>query len=375
MATVKLKSMVLCALFGRWRRARPMTPGYAILMPMPMDMPFLLRFALEGLRAMDTTHCNQIVVIPDGFGPDGGRAMERAVHQFNDPRVELSRLRPGVHFFIHRFQKRRSNRTAANWSHWAMIVEGISCSTCDHAFLHDADAFFIDADGLERQYAECRDRGMFTLGVEYRLDAFFERNGIRMPGTWEMMFSVPWARRRPPISLKGQWQDSPHGRHEFDTMLYPQFLDYGTGKISAMARPPRLVHFHGAITTYRVYRDRQGQPVGDEMFRLFLLAILEELLPVEGEARILPPPEEFARGLHDASAPVTYLSEGAAREYPAFRKQMDDLCQSPTFTGERTERIREYLRPFDDHFAARVTEEIGTPPEELAVRPRRHGLT
>jgi hypothetical protein len=371
----KVKSLVLNTLVGRWRRARPTAPGYAIVMPMPMDMPFLLRFALEGLRAMDTTHCTQIVVIPDGFGSDGGRALERAVRQCNDPRVELSRLPSGVQFYIHRFQKRRPNGAVANWLHWAMIVEGISCSTCDHAFLHDADAFFIDADGLERQYAECRDREMFTLGVQSRLDAFFERNGVKMPGTWEMMVSVPWARRRPPTSLKGQWQDTPQGRHEFDTMLYPQFLDYGAGKVGVMANPPRLVHFHGAITTYRVYRNMQRKPVCDEIFRLLLLAILEELLPVEGERRILPPPEELARGLHDPAAPVTYLSEGAAREYPVFRGQMEDLCQSPTFTGKRAERIREYLRSFDDHFAARVTSEIGTPPERLAVQPRRHGLT
>lgn len=375
MATLSLKSLVLGALFGRWRRARPMTSGYTILMPMPMDMPFLLRFALEGLHAMDTTHCKQIVVIPDGFGPDRGRALERVVRQCNDPRVELSRLRPGVHLFIHRSRKRRAGSTAANWLHWAMIVEGIARATCDHAFLHDADAFFIDADGLERQYAECRDRDMFTLGVEHRLDAFFARNGVKMPGTWEMMFSVPWARRRSPISLKGQWRDAPGGRHEFDTMLYPQFLDYAGGKIGTMARPPRLVHFHGAITTYRVYRDRQGKSVGDEMFRLLLLAILEELHAVEGEPRILPPPQEFALGLHDPSAPVTYHAEGAAREYPVFRGQMNDLCQSPAFTGARAERIREFLRPFDDHFAARAVKEIGTPPEWLAIRPRRHGLT
>ena len=52
-----------------------MRDGYTILMPMPSDMPFLLRFALEGLRAMDTTHCNQIVVIPDGFSDDGAQAL------------------------------------------------------------------------------------------------------------------------------------------------------------------------------------------------------------------------------------------------------------------------------------------------------------
>ena len=66
------KDLLLRALFGRWGRPGAGGDGYSILLPMPMDMPFLLRFALEGLATLDTAHCRQIIVIPDGWGPDGG---------------------------------------------------------------------------------------------------------------------------------------------------------------------------------------------------------------------------------------------------------------------------------------------------------------
>ena len=42
------RAAIYGTLFGRWRIARPLRHGYSILMPMPMDMPFLLQFALKG---------------------------------------------------------------------------------------------------------------------------------------------------------------------------------------------------------------------------------------------------------------------------------------------------------------------------------------
>src|SRR5260370_32763098 len=171
MLKINPKNLVLESLFGRWRTAGTLADGYSIVLPTPMDMPFLLWFALETLRDMDTTHCNQFVVVPDGWGSDGGQAMEHVVRSFDDPRILLSRMPRKVHFFIHKLQRPRSHGIAANWLHWAMIIEGTNCANSKHAFLHDADAFFVDPDGLERQYAECRDRGMITLGVEYRADS------------------------------------------------------------------------------------------------------------------------------------------------------------------------------------------------------------
>jgi hypothetical protein len=371
---VSPKRIIHTALFGRWRRAQPLATGYTILLPTPMDMPFLLRFALEGLRHLNTENCSQIIVIPDGWGDDGGEAFRAVVAACDDPRVELVDLRPGILFYIQKIQMRKTRQSAANWSHWAMIVEGTASARSEYAFLHDADAFFVDADALERQYRECRDRAMLTLGVQIRTDAFFQRIGYDIPGTWEMMYSVPWARRRNPLSLKGNWQSTPHGVHEFDTMLYPQYLDYATGKIGAMAVPPRLVHFHGAVTTYRVLKDHAGRPLVDMLFRLLLLSILEDLLPAPDGRRILPALAELARGLTDFSAPITYNSETATREYPIFRKQIDELCESPTFAGSRAERIRELIRPFDEHYASRGAEAPALAAAEPAAAPRRHGL-
>jgi len=365
------KALVLGTLFGRWRRAPRPVGGYTVLIPTPSDMPFLLRFALEGLSGLDTRECRQILVIPDGSGSDGGAALRGVVRSCGDPRVECVPLGPALRFVVGRVRRGQSGGAFANWAHWAMIVEAVNRCRAEYLFLHDADAFFVDADGLRRQYAECRDRGMVTLGVQYRSDPFFDRIGYTIPGTWEMMLSVPWARGRPPIALKGNWHDTPHGRHEFDTTLYPQYLDFPGGRVGAMAAPPRIVHFHGTITTYRTFRERPGRPVVDELFRLLLLSVLEELVPGAGGPRVMPPPGELARGLDDPGAAVTYGSAGAAREYPGFRRQIDELCESPTFAGARADQVRDRLRPFDDHYAARAG---SAPAEPQAARTRRHGL-
>ncbi len=65
----------------------------AILLPTPEDMPFLLRFALEGLRHIDTENCRQILVVPDGWRTDGGAAVRRVIAQFDDPRIAMASAR------------------------------------------------------------------------------------------------------------------------------------------------------------------------------------------------------------------------------------------------------------------------------------------
>jgi hypothetical protein len=51
-----LRRRVLLSIYPRWPRANAFEKGYAILLPMPGDMPFLLHYALEALRDLDTTH-------------------------------------------------------------------------------------------------------------------------------------------------------------------------------------------------------------------------------------------------------------------------------------------------------------------------------
>lgn len=343
-----LKWLVLTPFFGHWRGPGPAVDGYSILLPSPMDMPFLLRFALEGLRHLDTSHCHQIIVIPDGCGADRGAALRQVVDSCDDARVELVRLRPMAHLVVH--SMRRPGGGIANWSHWAMIIEGINNAKSSHIFLHDADAFCLERDGLERQYRECRDRGMATLGVTARWDPFFREIGYAIPGTWELMFSARWARRYSPLDLKGRRRQTAQGLREFDTMLYPQYLDYPSGTIGILDPPLRLVHFAGAITTYRTFCDRVGRPVIDELYRLLFLALMEDLLPAPNRDRLLPDIDELVRGLDDPTARVIYSSPRATREYPVFRSMIEDLCNSPLFQGPRSERIRTLIEPFDRHF-------------------------
>ncbi|WP_435011790.1 hypothetical protein P12x_006024 (plasmid) [Tundrisphaera lichenicola] len=345
--SIDKKGLLLQLLFGRWRRSCPFEDGYTILLPSPMDMPFLLRYALEGLLRMDTTHCRQILIVPDGQGHDRGRALAEVAGSFSDPRIELVRLRPLDYKIIRSMKPPGSAAT-----HWMAVVNGILHARGAHAFLHDADAFFLESGGLERQYRECLDRGMFTLGVTPRNDPDFLRLGYQIPGTWELMFSNRWARSRSPYQLKGRRRSTDRGEILFDSMLYPQFIDYPTGKVGVMAEPPKFVHFNGTIFTYRLFRDRKGGSVVDELFRILLLAILEELVPSKDGTRVVPRVDELAAGLTDPSATVTYGTRVAVQEYPIFRSMIEEMCRAPIMEGERAARIVELIRPFDDHFAA-----------------------
>ena len=72
------------------------------------------------------------------------------------------------------------------------------------------------------------------------------------------------------------------GPYEFDSMLYPMYLDAPSGTIGVMEPPPGLVHFNGTIVSYRFFRMGRGKV--DELFRLLLLAMLEDLIPCRRRA-------------------------------------------------------------------------------------------
>ena len=314
------KAIILKSLFGRWRRSCPFEPGYTILLPLPMDMPFLLRFALEGLLRMDTSNCKQILVVPDGWGDDKGRALQEVIDAFPDPRLEMVHLR-----WIDYKAIRAMRPPGCAATHWLMVVNGTTFARCEYAFLHDADAFFLEADGLERQYRLCQDNGMYSLGVTARWDPSFLEHGYSIPGTWELMYSTRWVRKYTPYDLKGRKRETHKGIVEFDSLLYPQFEDYPSGKVGVMDPPPKFVHFNGTIGAYRLFRDANGKQVIDELFRLVLLAILESLVPDKSGKRVVPTVEELAKALTDPSAPVTYATQLATQEYPIFRKMIDGL--------------------------------------------------
>lgn len=340
------KTVLLNALYGRWGRCPATAEGYTILLPYPADMPFLLRFALEGLRHLDLTHCRQILVVGDGMGGDAAE-VAALVAAADDPRIEVVGLGP-----IDRLVVGQLGGVGSSL-HWLAIVRGTARATGRAIFLHDSDAFFLEAGGIERQYRELVDRGLDTLGVTARIDPLFRDAGYAIPGTWEMIYRTSWARSHAPAAHKGRHQATPHGEHVFDTMLYPQYLDYPRGRVGVMADPPRLVHFNGTIVTYRCYRGSPGLAIEDEFFRLLLLAMLEDLLPSADGRRVLPEVAELVRCLAGGPpAHVSYHFPGAGANYATFRRLVGELCRSPIMVGSRADRLLAAIRPFDDHFAA-----------------------
>jgi hypothetical protein len=310
-----------------------------------MDMPFMLRIGLEGLQHINTENCKQILVVPDGVGDDQGKALREVMESFADPRLELVSLRRWDRFWV-----RRMHPDYVAGKHWLQIVNGTRYARCEYAFQHDADAFFLEWNGLERQYQECRDRQMYTLGVTERWDPFYSRLDMRIPGTWETMYSTRWARSRSPYALKGRPVRTRDGMNVFDTMLYPQYLDYASGRIGVMSRPPKLVHFNGAIHVYRLYMTRRDGQVHDEFFRLLLLSLLEEVLARDSVGRHMPKVEQLVSGLKDPQNSVLYTSPTCYEQYPIFRRLVHQLCRSPSFIGVRGHTIERNLEAFDEHF-------------------------
>jgi hypothetical protein len=341
----KLKALVWALAFSRWDRPCSYEQGYTILLASPMDMPFMLRVGLEGLQHINTESCQQILVVPDGASDDDGAALKEVLDDFDDPRIEMVPLRRRDRFWV-----RRMHLDYVAGKHWLQIVNGTRHARCEYAFQHDADAFFLERDGLERQYQECRDRRMYTLGVTERWDPFYRRLDMKIPGTWETMYSTRWARSRSPYALKSRPVETPDGINVFDTMLYPQYLDYASGRIGVLQPPPQLVHFNGAIHVYRLFMNRQNERVHDEFFRLLLLSLLEEVLVLSPNKRHLPAVLDLVAGLTDPNSRIRYTSSVCFEQYPIFRRLVHQLCSSPIFVGTRGETIKDCLKPFDEHF-------------------------
>jgi hypothetical protein len=345
----ELKRFCLGLLYPGWRRKDAAREGYTFIMPAPMDMPFLCYLALAGLRELDLRNCREVLVVPDGWSGTDTRGLAAAVAAAgvkNDVRLLPVR-------------------------HWAQIVESIDEADTDLIFLHDADAFFTDDDLLESSYALCRAQALQTLGVTARWDPAFTRIGMKLPGTWELMFSARWARSWRPIDHKSGLRSMGRERVSFDTMLYPQYRDYAGGKIQ-VRETESFLHLSGTIVTYRAFVQYRNRQVGDELFRLLFLSLLKEVSPAFGDECVLPSVAELAEGLRDPGRRVHYRFPAAAAKYAEFRAFLARLMDAPVLAASRS-AIAAMVRPFDEHFAALGPDPRGAPATEYG-KMRAHGL-
>jgi hypothetical protein len=360
----ELKRFALSMVYPGWRDRPSAAEGYTFIMPAPMDLPFLCYLALAGLRDVDLRNCREILVVPDGWGARDTRALADAIASAglkNDVRLlpVARRQKLALQVFGH-----------DGVTHWAQIIESIDAAQTDLIFLHDSDAFFTDAALLESSYRLCRSQGFDTLGVTARWDPAFTGAGMKLPGTWELMFSSRWARAWRPIDHKAGLRNTAQGPIFFDTMLYPQYRDYSQGKVQ-VRDCNSFLHLSGTIVTYRAFADAGQRQVGDELFRLLFLSLLREVSPSFRDECMLPSVAELARALRSPNR-VHYRFPAAATKYAEFREFVARLMDAPVFAASRG-TLRALIRPFDEHFEAIGPDPLGTAGTVFG-KVRAHGL-
>lgn len=334
-----IKRALLSAFYPAWRSTKRNFDGYSIVVPAPMDMPFLTYWSLRGLNQMDLSNCHEILVVPDGCGKDEGRSLMEAIKLSGVDRVRLLPVTNRNRAVISLFGD-------SGIAHWMTIVEAINHSETEWLFLHDADAFFTEKSLLEDNYAVCKASSMKCLGVTARWDPLFTSADMYLPGTWELFFSRDWARTWSPISHKAGNRYIDGASAFFDTMLYPMYRDYGCNGIG-IRRNESFMHLSGTVVTYRRWLDYINQSVGDELYRLLFLCLLRELSPdIESECR-LPKIVDLYNGLNDSNCRVHYRFPDAAINYQEFNKFIRAVLNLDLFSPYSA-RAAMLLKPFDD---------------------------
>ncbi len=233
----------------------PFEEGYTILLPSPMDMPFLLRFALEGLDRIDTTNCARF----SSFPTVGATTEGRRWHGWSpSATIHVSKwsiyARTTTFSSVRRARRGVPTRIGSRWSTEprSRAAGTRSCTT--------RMRFFSKPTGSNGSTASVA-RGEWTRSASMPVGPVFHERGIHHPGNVGTDVFDPLGAEPPTGRAQGGMRPTPDGLREFDSMLHAQYLDCPSGRVGVMALPPRLVHFSGTIFTYRAFsRPRRPAP-------------------------------------------------------------------------------------------------------------------
>jgi hypothetical protein len=327
-----------------WRRRQqsPATPGYAALLPVPGDLPVFLRIAMATINNQASTGLVETFVIPDKCTTQFEAEYEAAKSQWSNGPLMLVKMPP-----VERFLTRLRNSPHTN--HWLQIVNGIEASTASHVLLHDADLFITDRTFLAGHYAAMVSRKLSCLGVNAVWDPWYAEHGLdHVTATWELLFDVDWARSFSPWMHRGHHGQVRGVPHEFDTMLLPQ-CKTEANRIGRRSGDFGLVHFNYVICTYRWFQqaEARGKAYADEHWRILLIRLLVEAYRSGESDATLPTLDELAKGLTGQSVRIDYRGEGPRKNYPDFRRKLDQLIRSGVLNQEQLAVLQNGLRPFD----------------------------
>lgn len=329
--------------WGGWRDGDGLRDdGYALLLPVPGDLPVFLDLALAICRTQKAEHRRETLVIPDQITPRIRRIAREAKPGWPDDLV-LAPLPTPERWVLPRLHSTWRN-------HGLQLVTGVQRTRATHIVLHDADLFLLDPGMHDRQYRLCRDRDLDCLGVSPVWDGWFAERGIKLAATWELTVRTEWFRSFPPHLQFGHDAHINGETHSCDTTLHPQALT-PRDRIDVTERDDDFVHFNYVIGTYREFQRNLRSKFVDRQFRLLLIGLFVEALDPDPGRYALPSVATMARSLAGGAGGEDRVGfpspEEAADGYRAFRAKVEKMLQGSWFDPDRPARA---LVPFDTYY-------------------------
>ena len=328
---------------ARWpRRARAAaaTSGYALLVPVPGDLPVFLDLALTVLSTQTAEHRVTTLVIPDQATPSIREIVAARRARWVGP-LELLELPLPERYLLPRLK-------SASRNHGMQLVTGINAAGASHIVLHDADLFLLESGALDDQFRRCRDEGLSCLGVSPVWDTWFAEHGLALTATWELCAEVEWLRSFAPHLHLGHDAELFGEIHTFDTTLEPQART-DPALIAWHDLGESVVHFNYVISTYRLYQHR-GPAMVDDNFRLLLIRVLIDLFASDDGAHQLPTLAEMTDVLRGGAALRFPTRADGAANYRTFRSHLERVLTGPWSSDSQRVAMHGALAEFDAYY-------------------------
>ena len=331
-------------LYPRWANVgHAPEEGYAIFLPVPSDLPFLYRLAINNIAQQNLEHANEILVIPDI-----STVAFRALVADTKPTCLDVPVRYCQDNIVRRLGARLWN--SACFYYFTQLACGINHTRSRFALLHDADLFLTDSNFIEGQYQEISSRDLDLFGVDRVWDSWYAENGYpHVTATWEMMLSTKWARSFRPILHRGHTNTVNGRSHKFDVTLLPQCFT-PPGQIGRREISDSFIHFNYVIGTYRQYL-KQRSSFMDEKFIIPLLRLLIDEFDPYVPYSTLPSWSEITHMLQGhARYNLLPFDDGRNEKYVETRGKLERLLNSSLVSESSAARMRERLLPFDKRY-------------------------
>jgi hypothetical protein len=319
-------------------RAVP-TPGYALVMPVPGDLPVFTHLALAGCARQTAIDRVETIVVPDRPSAAVSALVAQARRTWSGSLREALIARPERDLI-----PRLSN---PHFNYGLQIITAIRATHATHVLLHDADLFLLEDSAHDQQYRAALDRDLDVLGVSPAWDAWFAERGRTLAATWEMTARVDWLRSFPPTRLFGHTAEVLGEQHVLDVTFYGQ-CNTDQDRIAVSDETGSIVHFSYLIGQYRRFL-KMTATFEDTHFVLLVIRMLSDLfLPGSADAA-LPDVPTLLRGLTDATGRVSYVGADAAG-YAEARGKLADVILGPWADDAQRAEAARALAPFDEHF-------------------------